>query len=280
MKKSLLFLCLLCISSFVAQAQDFPATSPLAKFYQRVGLTDVEIEYSRPSINDREIFGGLVPYEKLWRTGANAATKITFSTEVNIQDKKIKSGSYSVFTIPGKDNFKFILNSDEKASTGTYDASKNVLEISVPVRRASSIQEQLLFTFENVSKNKAELHFHWADVEFFLPFSVEVDALVEENIKRKLNSGEANYGFYNQAASYYLENGKDLKNAYEWSRKSVDMSPQYWNVLTYSQVLAKMGKYEEAIKQAHLSRKLASEAGVDYYVKLNSENIKEWEAKK
>lgn len=280
MKKSLLFVCLLCISSLWASAQDFPAASPLAKFYQRVGLTDMEIEYSRPGMKGREIFGSLVPYGEIWRTGANAATKITFSTDVIVKEKKIKSGAYSVFTVPGKESFKFMLNTDAEASTGSYDAGKNVIELEVPVQKASELQQDLLFTFENVKKNSADLHFHWADVEFSIPIQVEVDAMVEENIKAKMSSGDVSYGYYNQAASYYLENKKDLKKAYEWSQKSVEMKPQFWNVLVYSQILAEMGNYEEAIKQAHLSKKLASEAGVDYYVKLNTENIKKWESKR
>jgi hypothetical protein len=265
---------------FSLQAQELPAPSPYGEVMQRVGLTDVKVEYSRPGVKEREIFGGLLEWGKVWRTGANASTKISFSSNVYIGGKELKAGTYSVFTELNKGEWAVMLNSDVDASEGSFSKEKNVASIAVKASEVKKSVETLTFTFANVTESSADWKFEWANMTWSIPIKVEVDEMAMENIKTKISEVENSYGVYNSAARYYLEHDKDLKQALEWSQKSVKMSAKFWNVITLSKIYAAMGDYKKAIETAEQSMELAEKAEYTPYIIMNKENIEKWSKKK
>lgn len=264
---------------FSVQAQELPAPSPYGEVMQRVGLTDVKVEYSRPGVKGREIFGGLLNWGKVWRTGANASTKISFSTDAYVGGKAIEAGTYSVFTQLEEGAFIFMLNSDVNATEGSFNRENNVVEVKTEVYENEFV-ETLTITFANVKESSADLTFEWDKSKWFVPIKVETDEMAMENIESKIKELENSYGTYNAAAHYYLEHDKDLDQALAWSKKSVNMSAQFWNTITLSKIYAAKGDYKNAIKVAEQSKALAEKAKYDAYIKMNEENIKAWKKKK
>lgn len=269
--KNLMLTCALAAAFGFANAQDFPQPSPWAETEQMVGLTKMEIEYSRPGVKDRPIFGDLVPFEKIWRTGANSPTTIEFSNDVFIDGQPIKRGTYSIFTIPMNNEIKVMFNSDPKAGVGDYDSSKDVAAIGVRFDETKETVERMRFTFENMEDNSVDLVFNWANRTFTVPITVDTPALVEAKMAEKLKEKDLPFTYYNAAAGYYMD--KDPKKSVEWAEKSTGMKAYYWNVLTLAKAYAAIGDKDAAIKAAQWGKKLAQESGADYYVKQHEEII-------
>lgn len=263
---------------FSVQAQELPVPSPYAEVMQKVGLTDVKVEYSRPGAKERKIFGGLLKWGQVWRTGANASTKITFSTDANVGGEEIKAGTYSVFTQLEEGTFVVMFNSDVNASEGSFNADNNVIEAKAKVLE-SEMTETFTIMFSNLTENTAELTFQWEKSKWSVPIKVEADEMAMKNIEQKIKEIENSYGAYNAAARYYLEHDKDLDQALAWSKKSVEISAQFWNTITLSKIYAAKGDYKNAIKVAEQSKALAEKANYDAYIKMNDENIKAWKKK-
>jgi len=259
-------------------AQELPQPSPAAEVEQRVGLTDIEIEYSRPGVKDREIFGDLVAFGEVWRTGANAATHIELSTDAMLGGKAVKAGSYSIFTVPGEESWKFMLNSDEDASVSAYKAENNVLELDLKPNEIDK-RESLIFYFDNITNESADLILEWSNVQLMIPITVKADEQAVENIKNKIAEIEGNFRAYNSAARYYMNNDKDMEQALAWSKKSVNIEAKFWNVYTLSLIQNKMGMKKEAIATAKRSLELAKKDEYAPYVKMNEENIAKWSKK-
>jgi len=278
MKKFKLFMLAALTTVFTVQAQELPVPSPYAEVMQKVGLTEVKVEYSRPGVKEREIFGGLLKWGQVWRTGANASTKITFSTDANVGGEEVKAGTYSVFTQLEEGTFVVMLNSDVNASEGSFNADNNVIEVKAKVLE-SEMTETFTITFSNLTENTAELTFQWEKSKWSVPIKVEADEMAMKNIEQKIKEIENSYGAYNAAARYYLEHSKDLDQALAWSKKSVEISAQFWNTITLSKIYAAKGDYKNAIKVAEQSKALAEKANYDAYIKMNDENIKAWKKK-
>ena len=258
-----------------ANAQELPAPSPYSELTQRVGLTDFTIMYSRPGVKDRTIFGELEAYGEVWRTGANASTKIEFSTPVTIAGKEIEAGKYSIFTIPGEESFQFILNSDLNASENSYDAEKNIMQAEIQAQKIDK-RESMLFYFDNLRNESATLVLEWENVHLSIPIQVSTDEQAMMNIESKMKELEGNFRAYNSSARYYLDNDKDLEQALAWSKKSVEIEEKFWNVYNLSLIYNKMGNKKEALKAANKSLELATEANYQPYVKMNKDNIAKW----
>lgn len=164
------------ICTLQLNAQDKPAASPLGKVYQRLGVTDVEVEYSRPGVKGRSIFSadGLVPYGKLWRTGANSATKISFSTDVMIGGKTVPAGTYAIFSIPGADEWTIIFNSNpNQGGTGNYEESKDVVRVTAETQELPFSVENFTIIFNNVKPTSADLIMYWDNALVSVPISVK-----------------------------------------------------------------------------------------------------------
>lgn len=278
MKKQIIFTLVSLFFLGSITAQNVPQPSPYAEVMQTVGLTDITIAYSRPGVKDRKIFGDLEAYGEVWRTGANAATKITFSADVKIQGQDIPAGTYSIFTVPGESDWKVMLNSDVNASEGSYTEEKNVGVFEVKGMETEMV-ETMEFSFQNVTADNADIVFKWENTKWELQVEVNSKDAAIANIKQKINEIENAYGVYNSSARYYLNAGLDLDQALAWSKKSVEISAKFWNVYTLSLIYEAKGDKKNAIATAKQSLKLAEEANYQPYVKMNKENIAKWSAK-
>jgi hypothetical protein len=256
-----------------------PAPSPMGKMEQVVGLTDVHIEYSRPSVKGRTIFGDLVPYDKLWRTGANSATKVTFSEDVVVEGKELEAGTYALFTIPGKKEWTIIFNTDaDQGGTGNYDEEKDALRVSVKPMKSSRLVETLTMGVNDITNSSATLNLMWENTHVIVPFAVHTDKQVEASIAAAMG-GPTSRDYYS-AASYYLAEGKDPQKALKWINKHMEMDePKFWTLMTKSRIQAAAGDMKGAIKTAEKSKSMAMDAGYDNYVKMNEENISMWKKK-
>ncbi len=263
--------------SFQAQIKT-PQPSPAAKVEQKVGLTDVTLEYSRPSMRGRTIFGDLVPSGKLWRTGANARTKITFSTDVTINEKELKAGTYAIFTIPNKESWEIIFYT-EYAGAGApseLDESKVALRISSTVHPLGFSMETYTMGFGDLADGKSGmLYIMWEETSVGIKIEVPTEEIAMKSIDKVLAGPSGNDYF--GAASYYFSTGKDINKALEWVNKAVEMNPKaFWMTRQKSLIQAKMGDKKGAIDTAKISLEVAQKAGNDDYIKMNNESIAEW----
>jgi len=278
MKKLVCLIALIAISLNVNAQIETPAPSPFSKIEQKVGLTDVTLEYSRPSMRGRTIFGDLVPYGKLWRLGANANTKITFSDDVMVGDTTLKAGTYAVYATPNPSYWEVVFYSDA-SNWGTpqeWDESKVAAKVTPVTNSLPFDIETFTMSFDNLSSGSATLGMFWENVYVGVEFKVPTDAKVTAAIDRAMNGPTAND--YYASAVYYLQEGKDIKQAKTWIDKAISMSekPAYWQLRQQSLIYAKAGDKKGAIEIAKKSLAAAKEAGNADYVKLNMDSLKEW----
>jgi len=236
-----------------AQQLELPRPSPNAKVSQIVGLTDVTVEYSSPAVNKRKIWGGLLPYGTLWRTGANAATKITFNKDVTVADKPVPAGSYSIFTIPAKDNnWTVILNKNATASTDEYKQDQDIVRFQSKAQPAPH-RERLLFLFNNTTESATSLDLEWEKVRVSIPIRAKTDEQVAANIK---NVTEGAWRPWNTAARYMMESKKDYDTGLKYVDQSLALREEWFNVWTKAQLYAAKGRYKDAYPLAQKAQQL------------------------
>ncbi len=279
MKKIVLFLSLAAFTIGTKAQVETPQPSPTAKVEQVVGLTDITLEYSRPSARDRKIFGNLVPFGKLWRTGANANTKISFSDPVKIEGKKLEAGTYAIFTTPNKGNWDVIFYTDS-SNWGTpqkFDDNKVAAKVSVKANAIPMPIETFTLMFSDFTSDGAKLNILWEKTAVALNIEVPSKQKAIESIEKAL-AGPTN-GDYYQAAVFLKDNG-DINKAKEYIEKAISMreQPAFWYHRQQSLIYAKAGDKKAAIKAAKTSLELAEKAGNADYVKLNKDSLKEWGA--
>ncbi|SEB39022.1 Protein of unknown function [Tenacibaculum sp. MAR_2009_124] len=274
MKKLLLTMFVAVIATSSNAQVKTPASSPSSKVEQAVGLTDVTVEYSRPGVKGRTIFGDLVPYGKLWRTGANANTKVTFSDDVTIDGKELKKGTYAIFTKPSQSSWEVIFYSDTN-NWGTpreWNASKVALTTTVKVQAMPMKIETFTISFDDITNNSAVLGILWENAYVGVKFTTPTDKGVEASINKVMNGPSAND--YYSSAVYYLQSGKDIQKAKGWINKAVEITkdkPRFWYLRQQSLILAKAGDKKGAIQAANASLAGAEKAGNADYVKMNKE---------
>ena len=252
---------------------EFPAPSPACTLKQRVGLTDIEIDYSRPSIRGRAVYGGLVPYDKVWRTGANQATKIIFSTPVKLNGTAVAAGTYALLSIPGKDEWTVIINKGaEQWGAYKYDEKDDVARVKVkPVEMGRSV-ETFAIEIDDIKDSSSELVIVWdrtkvpvkLEVNYADKLRSQIDAVMDSDNKEKP---------YFQAAMYYHNNDLDLQKAKKWVDAAVAERDAYYIVYLKAEILKKLGDKEGAIAAAKHSSELATKASDPGYVKLNADLI-------
>ncbi len=280
MNKLVLFL-LAIAASFTMEAQiQTPAPSPASKLVQTVGLTEVAVDYSRPSMRGRKVFGNLVPFDKLWRTGANGYTLISFDTDVTIGEQDVKAGKYSIFTKPGMKNWEVFFYTDTQGggTPSDWDESKVVAKVTVPVWPMEMNIETFTITLDDLTTGGANLGVMWEKTYVAIPIGVPSDAAVMSSIDAALAGPKA--GDFYQAAVYYSSEGKDINKAKEWMEKAMAMTekPAFWQLRQQSLIQAKAGDKKGAIATAKKSMEGAKAAGNDDYVKMNMDSLKEWGA--
>ena len=251
-----------------------PAPSPSSKLEQTVGLSDVTVEYSRPGMRGRTIFGDLVPHGKVWRTGANENTKVTFSTDVTIDGKELKKGTYALYTKPGKTSWEVIFYSDATnwGNPRKWDDKKVALSTTVKADMMPMKIETFTITIDDITNNSAVLGMLWENAYVGVKFNTPTDKAVEASIAATMQGPKA--GDFYSAALYYLQSGKDIKKAATWINKAVDMTkdqPRFWYLRQQSLILAKAGDKKGAVKAAKASLAGAEKAGNADYIKMNKE---------
>ena len=258
-----------------------PQPSPFARVEQRVGLTDFSIEYSRPGVKGRTVFGDLVPYDKIWRTGANANTKITLSTDVTVDGKLLKAGSYGIYSIPNKDVWEVLFYSEtnKRGVPKDWDESKIVLKINVEAVSMPMNVETFTIIFNELTNSSAVMGLLWEQTFIGIKFEVPTDQIVMNTIDKVMSLNPTANDYYN-AAIYYNHQDKDVQQANEWMEKAMSLTekPAFWQLRQQSLIYAKMGDTKKAIEIAKKSLALSKEAENDAYIKMNTKSLKEWEA--
>ena len=251
------------LGSAQAAGVEFPAASPASTIQQRVGLTDIEVVYSRPSMRGRKIFGAMIPYGEVWRTGANAATRLTFSTAVKLEGTSLAAGAYELFTIPGKKEWTIILQKlPEKASWGAYSYKQEHDTARVTVKPITTPQavETFIFGFTDLRDTGATMIFAWENSR--IPIKIETDTvgMLLPQIRAAIASGEKQtWNFYYGAAALLYDNGGDLAQALVWVDESIKLREGYpGNLLLKTRILAKLGRNAEA----KIVAAKASESGI------------------
>ena len=213
MKKLLLILMAFTMTYSVNAQVKTPQPSPFSKIEQKVGLTDVTLEYSRPNMRDRAIFGDLVPYDKLWRTGANANTKITFSDDVIIDGTTLKAGEYAIFAKPGKTSWEVVFYADANnwGTPRNWDDTKVAVKTTAKVYEMPMKIETFTIGFDDLSNSSAVIGMIWENVYVGVKFEVPTDKAVVASIEKAMSGPGAND--YYSAAVYYLQEGKDINKA-------------------------------------------------------------------
>ena len=260
---------LLCATfALVASAQtpaiDFPAASPACSIKQRVGLTDIDVAYSRPGVKGRSIFGGIVPYGKVWRTGANQATRVTFNTPVKLEGNEVPAGTYALFTIPGEDQWTVILSKKiDQWGAYQYDAKDDLLRFQVKPLGMEEHIDTFTIEFNQIRDDSALLNLVWDQT--VVPVRIEVDVVgkvVAQIDAAMASAGKKSDGLYFQAATFYYDHNLSLDKALEWVKAGLADNPNIAFELMHLEaaILAKQGDKAGAIAAAKKSTELALKA--------------------
>ncbi|MCE3283505.1 MAG: hypothetical protein K0Q66_2242 [Chitinophagaceae bacterium] len=270
MKKAILFsaVSLFCLAS-MAQLRT-PAPSPAQTIRQDFGIGSIELNYSRPGVKDRKVFGNVVPFGKVWRTGANTATTITFSDSVTIGGKGVKAGKYGLVTIPNEKEWTIIITKDLNVTSPTaYKQENDVLRYTAPVSKLDDKEETFTMQFANVTNNSIELELSWDKTKVSLPITTNTDDKVMSQIENNLIKDNRPYF---QAAQYYYDNGKDMTLAMQWVNKALETNTRApWMHLLRARIALKQGDKATAKAAAEKALAVATEIKNDDYVRMSKE---------
>ncbi len=283
MKSTFLTAITLFSTSLIGFAQiKTPAPSPTGKISQEVGLIKVDVEYSRPSAKGRKIFGDLVPFGEMWRTGANASTKVTFSDKVQTANISLDKGTYALYTIPGAKEWTIIFY--KNTSYGGVPAPKDFKEeevgarFTVPAQSIANKVETFTIEIANLTNTGADLELIWENTKVAIPIIADTDSKVMADIKSTMEGPSANA--YYTAARYYYEEKKDMKQALDWVTTSLEKGgDKFWILRLKANIQAELGMYKDAITTANKSSELAKADGNSDYPRMNEKSIGEWTKK-
>lgn len=265
-----IFFSLALLFAFNVQAQTLktPAPSPSQTLKQDFALSTITIEYSRPSAKGRVVFGDLVPFGKIWRTGANNSTQITFGENVKVNGKDIPAGTYALYTMPGKDSWEIMIYKDLKlgGNVAEYKTENELARFSVKPAAMAEKVETFTIAVSNMTSKTANIDLCWENTRVSFSVEADIDATIMKNIDAVLSKdGRPYYA----AANYYYENNKDLNKALEWINKSVENNPKaYWQWLLKGKIHLKLGDKKAATETAAKVKELAAADQNDDYVKM------------
>jgi Protein of unknown function (DUF2911) len=283
--KKIIFILAVIIANFTIEAQvKTPQPSPKSTLNQVVGLTDVTVEYSRPSAKGRVVFGDLVPFGKIWRTGANANSTVSFSDDVVIGGKTLKKGKYAIFTLPKADVWEvdFYTTTDNWGTPENWDENKVAVSVMVdPIALGNNV-ETFTIAVNNINNDSATLDISWEKTMVSVKFDVPTQKTAMASIEKVLAGPTA--GDYFSSAQYFLNSNGDMNKALEYINKSISMTKPgtdvpFWYYRQKSLIQAKLGDKAGAIETAKLSLAGATKEKNDDYVKMNNDSIKEWSKK-
>jgi hypothetical protein len=271
---------LLVFSAGNLQAQlNMPQPSPAATVNQKLGITEVTVNYSRPSIRGRQVFGEIVPFGKPWRTGANQATKFTFKDEVTVEGKKVPAGDYALYSIPEQNEWTLILNKNTGLGGNTvgYKNEDEVARFKVRSERLPNKVETFTINFADLTSNGATVEIMWENTAVRFKIEQDVDAQVMAQIQEKVINGQnVSANAYAAAANYYLDTDRDPKLALTWINKATEKDAPYWLLHSKAKLQAKNKDYAGAVQSAEQSIQAAKQANNDDYVRMNEKLIAEW----
>ncbi|MFM1878944.1 MAG: hypothetical protein RLZZ241_1810 [Bacteroidota bacterium] len=256
-----------------------PQPSPAGILIQTIGLTEVEVSYSRPSKRGRQVFGNLVPLDKIWRTGANSNTLIRFSDPVEISGIALKAGQYALYSRPGSEFWDLYFYSDTKNSglPAVWDESKIAAQVRVPAQTLGLDVETFTIAVEAITNNDANLVLSWENTAVTVTVAVPTKSKAMASISSVMSGDSISANEYFAAASYYQDENIDLQQAKQWIDIATTMNPEpYWMLRRKALIYAALSDIEGAIAAAKLSRDAAQKAGNADYVKLNTDSLKEW----
>jgi hypothetical protein len=253
---------------------EFPAASPASTLKQRVGLTDIEIVYSRPGMKGRVIFGGLVPYGEVWRTGANASTKISFTTRVRLNGTEVPAGKYALYTVPDEKEWTVIIHRDTTASIFNYNQTNDLVRFkAVPVKLAEPV-ETFTIDINDIRDESATLNLIWEKTRVPVKLEVDLVSTLVPQIEAVMAAPSDRKPYY-PAAMFYFDHGLDLQKASKWIDAAIAERETYYIAHLKAKILAKLGDKEGAIAAAKRSTELAIKADgpKSGYVKMNEDLI-------
>jgi hypothetical protein len=262
--------------AFGQQDLKVPTLSPITEIAQEVGLSQVKLSYSRPSAKGRKVFGGLVPFNEVWRTGANASTKLTFTEDVKIEGNALKAGTYALYTIPGEKEWTVIIHTNTKHRSiagDVYKPAEDAFRFKAVPRKTSNFVETFTIGFSDISTNSTNVFVAWENTEIRFKIDFDVDAQVDKQIA-DLIASPTGMSQQNQflAAEYYLHNNKDLTKADSWIVAAMEKSPKNARYgLLRAKILAKAGKRDEALKVIADANAWATEAKNANYIEQTQE---------
>ena len=274
MKKILLLSAIFCYSFISAQIKS-PQPSPTATINQKVGVSNISVEYSRPGAKEREIFGGLVSYGEMWRTGANKATKITFNENCIFGGAKVKKGSYSLFTIPGDKDWTIVLNKNtELWGVGEYDEEKQVCSIVAKAIKTKDFTESFTIDFGTFQSFTAIMSLKWANTKIDIKIKSLAAKKLEKQYLELLTKGPSATDYYN-GAKFFADNTSEYDMALEWINTAIEKRPDaFWMKFHKARILKKIGNNKQSISVAKQVISLAKEEKDDYgYIKRSEDLI-------
>jgi hypothetical protein len=272
---SIFFLC--CAAGLARADLDLPRPSPFAKVVQTVGLTDITVDYSSPGVKGRKIWGAVVPYDQMWRAGANQATKVTFGRDVTFAGKPVAAGTYAFFVIPTKSAWTVILNKRaDQAGTGRdYKQSDDLLRVQVQPK-AAPFRERLAYLVTDFTDDKASLDLEWEKVRLSIPIAVATGAQVSANITAAIDGAWRTYA---NAARYLLETKKDADTAGKYVDQSLALKEDWFNVWIKAEVLAAKGNFKDARAQGDRAYELGKKSDGFFLEPEMKKTLAEWKKK-
>ena len=271
-----LFIAFLLVFTITKAQINTPQPSPQSTVSQKIGLSEASITYSRPAVKDRKIFGDLVPFNKLWRTGANGAPTIKLSDDANIGGNNVPAGEYSLISIPSEKEWTIIINKNPKLSgTSNYKQEEDLIRFTAKSETTANNTESFTMQFIDVTEGSANIEIAWEKTKVTFPIVFEYDSKVAKQITDKLAGPTANEYF--SAARYYFETNRDLNQALEWINKSLEKQERYWILTVKAKIQAGLGKYKDAIATAQKAKELADKDEDTNYAKQNVDNIAKWQ---
>lgn len=256
-----------------------PKMSPFSSVKQDIGLTTITIAYSRPSVRGRKVIGDLVPYDRIWRVGANESTKFTTSHDIQISKQLLKKGTYVLYTIPHHEYWEVIFHKNLTHwgdGRKEYKPSEDAFRINIKPEKINDFQETFLITINHLDHNNGVMEWVWENTKISIPISVDTHVLMVDQINKELKTNPTAMSYY-QSARYFQEQSKDTKQALIWLDKAEKLGGKtYYIHRVRSLVLAKQKQYKKAIKEAKASLKIADSLGKDEFVRMNEKNIDLW----
>jgi len=277
--KKIAFIFFLSISIFGYAQLDHPKSSPAATVSQTVGFTMIKIDYSRPATRERKIFGGLVPYGRIWRVGANASTKFSVDSEVSIMGNVLPVGTYALYAFPEENEWEIVFHKNTSHwgdGRTNYNAEEDAFRIKVNPQSTEAHQENFMISFDNITHDSCDMIWQWAKTKVVIPIAVNTKGMMAKQIEKALQPGPSAQTYY-EVARYYVEQKMNYPEALEYLNKALELGGDtYYFHRVKSLTEAALGDHKSAIKSAKKSLKIAEELGKDEFVRMNQKNIDLW----